>query len=240
MDYLSTTYGLVTDHDPTSENGQLFLTQLIMLDNTNALVCNQIMLDQLLASKVERGLYHRNPDLTARTMSHDNLTAIFTYSYLNNTSHRFEIWNYLLKHLGTYDNTKNKSTQLSRFLPFNPANFFIWGLCAKSNIYLLFLPFYVLSLILSCNTDRNETSGKILNWIKLKPHKDHWIVKHLFRYYEQKMYDQYVRKFWVEEVAIQAGFLPKVETSYIRELMKIYHGGNSKEFPINKLLGIGV
>jgi len=221
MDYLSTTYGLVTDHDPTSENGQLFLTPLIMLDNTNALVYNQIMRDQLLSSKVESGLYHRNPELTNRCTSHDNLTAIFTYSYLNNTSHRFEIWNYLLKHLGTYDNTKNKSTQLSRFLPFNPANFFIWGLCAKSNIYLLFLPFYVLSLILSCNTDRNQTSGKILNWIKLTPHKDHWLVGHLLKYYERKMKVQYGE-------------------NYVLELMRIYHGGNSKEFPINKLLGIGV
>ncbi len=221
MDYLSTTYGLVTDHDPTTENGQLFLTQLILLDTENALVYNDIMREQLMGSKVESGLYHRNPNLTTRTMSHDNLSAIFSYSFYNNTDHRFQVWNYLLKHLGTYDNTKNKSTQASRFLPFNPANFFIWGLCAKSNIYLLFLPIYVLNLVLSCNSDKGETSGKILNWVKLLPHKNHWLVKHLFRYYERKMKIQYGE-------------------NYLLELMRIYHGGNSKEFPINKILGIGV
>lgn len=220
MDYLTTKYGLTTDLDPTSENGQLFLTQLIILSQKSLYlpVINAVMNKQLQDSKVEEGLYNRNPELTTRTMSHDNLSGIFTYSFLDKTKERFEIWNYLLKHLGVYDNTKGKSTQLSRFLPLGPSNFFIWGLCAESNIYLLFLPFYILSLIIACSKPKEDTSGKILIWVELFPHKEHWLIKHLYNYYEKKM-------------------LPQYGVYYIKNLLAIYHGGSSREFPINKLLG---
>lgn len=223
MEYLSTKYGLVTDNDPTTENGQLFLAELILLagkDHLKSWFYNMVMQEQLDNSKVEDGLYNRNPDLhDQRVMSHDNLTAIFSYSYSSQTSHRFAIWNYLLKHLGTYDNSKGTSKQLSRFLPFNPSNFFIWGLCAESNIYLLFFPLYVLSLLITLNRPINNTSGKILAWVELLPHKDHWLVKYLYKYFDKKMKKQY-------------------GDEYVKALMKIYHGGNSREFPINKLLGI--
>lgn len=222
MEYLSTTYGLVTDNDPTSENGQLFLAQLILLRDAAKVepsVLTSFLKFQLQNSKVEKGLYNRNSELLDRTTSHDNLSGIFSWSFLTKTEHRFEIWNYLLKHLGTYDNTKGKSKQLSRFLPFNPSNFFIWGLCAESYIYLLFLPFYLISLIIACNKPKEDTSGKILAWVEMYPHREHWLVKHLFNYYIKKMTKMY--SVW-----------------YVTDLMKIYHGGNSPDFPINKLLGL--
>jgi len=222
MEYLSTKYGLVTDNDPVTENGQLFLVELILLqdflgaDFRN----NQLVLDtQLENSQVQEGLFHRNPDLIDRCASHDNVTSIFAYSFFDQNNVRFEIWKYLLTHFGTYDNTKGKSKQLSRFLPFNLGNFFIWGVCAESNIYLLFLPFYLINLLISSNKPSNDTSGKILNWVELYPHKEHWLCKHLFGYYEKKMKKMY-------------------SENYVKELMRIYHGNNSSEFPINKLLGL--
>lgn len=224
MEYLSTTYGLVTNQDPKSENGQLFLAQLILLKQIRGqnidpeTVC---LFMQILNSSVEDGLYHRNPDLTERTMSHDNLSGIFSWSYIRDNRFRHKIWNYLLKHLGTYDNTKGKSKQLSRFLPFNPSNFFIWGLCANSNIYLMFLPFYLVNLVISSNKPSNDTSGKILNWVELYPHKHHWLCKYFWKYFANKMTKMYGE-------------------NWIVRIFDIYHGGNSKEFPINKLLGIGV
>lgn len=218
MEYLSTTYGLVTDNDPTTENGQLFLQQLMLLDPYNQELIDT-MNTQLLYSKVDVGLYHRNPQLTNKILSNDNLSGIFSYSVTNNTQERFEIWNHLLKHLGTYDNTQGKSKQLSRFLPYNPSNFFIWGLSAESNIYLAFLPFYIINLVLACNKPIEDTSGKILYWVEMSPHKDHWLVKRFWRYYERKMIAQY-------------------GVGYIKQLMKRYHGGNSPEFPINKILGV--
>lgn len=218
MEYLSTTYGLVTDRDPTTENGQLFLAELALLQKDYPDTKDYFKM-QLANSFVEEGLYHRNCELIDRTNSHDNLSGNFSMSFLTKTDHRFDIWKYLLKHLGTYDNTKGKSKQLSRFLPFGPSNFFIWGLCAESKIYLAFLPFYVLSLVMACNKPTADTSGKILAWVEMYPHKDHWLVKHLFKYYERKMVSMYGE-------------------FYIKELMKIYHAGNSAEFPINKILGI--
>lgn len=223
MEYFSQEYGLVTDNDPETENGQLFLAELILLNNRygkDTTSLDDLMKTQLLYSEVEPGLYNRNPDLfDKRIMSHDNLAGIFSWSYLAKTEHRFSIWKYLLKHLGTYDNSRGKTKQLSRFLPFNPANFFIWGLCAESSIYLLFLPFYLVNLIISSNKPKEDTSGKILSWVELYPHRNHWLVKHLFDYYTNKMYKQY----------------PGV---YIAELMRIYHGNNSPEFPIRKILGV--
>ena len=224
MEYLSTKYGLVTDNDPTTENGQLFLAELILLKKLRQVEgadrLGSIMKMQLFNSKVSSGLYHRNPDLIdRRVMSHDNLTGIFAFSYSEKTEHRFEIWKYLVKHLGTYDNTRGKTKQLSRFLPFNPSNFFVWGLCAESKIYLLFLPFFFFSMMLSCRRPKEDTSGKILLWTKLYPLKDHWLCKYLFAYYEKKMINMY-------------------GVDYVRELMKAYHGTNSPDFPINTLLGI--
>lgn len=225
MEYLSTKYGLVTDNDSVSENGQLFLAELILLNkymdsNKDILEYHEIINSQLYNSFVKSGLYNRNPDLIdRRIMSHDNLSGIFSYSYLAKTQHRFNIWDYLLKHLGTYDNSQGKTKQLSRFLPFNPSNFFIWGLCAESKIYLLFAPLFLISLLLTCNRSIEDTSGKILAWVEMLPHNDHWLVKHFWRYYERKMKSVY-------------------GIDYVKALMKIYHEGNSPDFPINKLLGL--
>lgn len=225
MEYLSTKYGLVTDEDKTTENGQLFLVELMLLqmakNDPGVIESIRVMHEQLQNSSTGiSGLYHRNPDLTdRRIMSHDNMSAIMTYSYLLNTSQRFEIWNYLLKHLGTYDNSQGVTKQLSRFLPFNPANFLIWGLCAKSKIYLIFLPFYMANLWLSCRTPAEDSDGKILNWLELTPHKDHWLMKHFHRYFEKKMKAQYGE-------------------DYLTPLLMKFHGGNSSEFPIKKILGV--
>jgi hypothetical protein len=216
MKYFSEIYGLVTDGDPVSENGQLFLTEYIFLSGSTEY--NSLYNAQLLNSKVEKGLYHRNPLLTKRTMSHDNLVSIFAWSKQFKTSHRFEIWNYLLKHFGTYDNTKGRSEQFSKYLPFNPANFFVWGLAADSILAYLFLPFFVINLVLTCNKPKENTSGKILTWVELFPLQNNFICVLLNKYFTYKM-----KKMYGE--------------NWLKELMNIYHGNNSKEFPINKLYG---
>jgi hypothetical protein len=219
MKYLSEIFGLVTDNDPTTENGQLFLEELSLLENKG--IYFNIMYKQLQNSLICDGLYHRNPDLTDRTMSHDNMSGIMSWSFVNKTDHRKEIWRYLVKHLGTYDNTRGKSKQLSRLLPFNPGHIFIWGLCAGSRVYLLGLPIYFVSLLFAVRKDYGNTTGKILSWVELYPHRNHWCTKHLFNYFQYRM-----RKMYGHE--------------YLKELMNIYHGKNSKDFPINKFFGIGI
>ena len=235
MEYFSEKYGLVTDNDPESENGQLFLAHYsLVLDSLYPKKIDQIeyiservkadvtLIRQLDNSCVETGLYHRNIDLSdKRIMSHDNMSGIMAWSFLRSTGHRFSIWNYLVKHLGTYDNSQGKSKQLSRFLPFNPSNFFVWGLCAESKLAYLFLPFYIPSLILACNRPKEDTSGKILAWIELSVLQDNFICRHLFKYYEKKMKKQYGE-------------------DYMKELINIYHGKNSKQFPLNNIYGLGV
>lgn len=230
MEYISDAWGLVTNGDTKTENGQLFLAEYILLiDSSDSPLSNKLslmqlphlaMINQLASSEVKSGLYCRNVDLRyKRPTSHDNISGIMSYSKVMGTKHRFQIWKYLLWHLGTYDSSSGKSPEFARFLPFNPANFFIWGKCAKSWLYMLFLPFYLINLIISCNQEANDTSGKILSWVELYPHKEHWLCKYLFNYYEKKM-----KKLYGSE--------------YLKELMKIYFAGNDSDFPIFKELGV--
>lgn len=218
--YFTPTYGLTGEVDPTSENGQLFLATYILLQHKYKLDLNNaysIMHWQLSNSFVDYGLYNRNPELKTRTMSNDNLTGIMSYSTVCLTRERFAIWEYLKRHFGTYDNTQGKSKQLSRFLPFNPANFFLWGLCAGSKLAYAFFPFFLINLVIACNKPVEHTSNKILYWVGMYPHKNHWLVKRAWAYYEKRMIAQY-------------GEL------YIEALLERYHGGNSSEFPILKLI----
>jgi hypothetical protein len=225
MEYITTTYGLTGEYDPTSENGQLFLVDYIFLLGANDRILEAIFASDVLKTQIDNsktgieGLYHRNALLTTRTLSHDNLSAIFAWSYATGSNHRFEIWKYLVKHLGTYDNTQGTSTAFSRHLPFNPANFFAWGLCSNSILAYLFFPIFLINLIISSNKPKNDVSGKILAFVEMYPLQKNLLVKLCYKYYTNKMTKMYGE-------------------NYHYEIRKIYHGGNSAEFPINKLLGI--
>lgn len=224
MEYINDTYGLVTKNDLTSENGSLFLVEYMMLcqmkgDLMSAANASATMIRQLEKSKEDKWLYNRNPELLNKCNSHDNLSGIFSFSYLQGTNHTHNIWQWLVWHLGTYDNTDGRDPSIYRFFPFNPGNFFIWGKCAESWFYMLFLPIYLINLIISNNKAANDTSGKILSWVELYPHKEHWLCKLLFNYYEKKMKSVYGE-------------------DYLKELMKIYFLGNDSDFPIFKVLGV--
>lgn len=235
MEYFSTRYGLVTDNDPVTENGQLFLATFLLLCRHSisedlSWYAASVMREQLYNSRVQakpitlpptyiRGLFHRNPDLIdRRIMSHDNMSGIMAFLYMDDTADRFYIWKYLLTHFGTYDNSLGKSKQLSRFLPFNPSNFFVWGLCADSKISFLFYPFYWANLLITCHKPKADTSGKILTLVELIQFRNHWLAKHCWKYFNRKMIEQY-------------GFI------WQHELMRLYHGKNSPEFPLRKYLG---
>lgn len=225
MEYLSNKYGLVTDNDPVTENGQLFLAHLILLLDAagkDSYEYSVVMIEQLRRNLVKPGLYTRNEDLKDRRItSHDNLSGIIAWSKEHDTHHRKDIWKYLITHFGTYDSSQGRSDQLSRFLPFNPSNFFIWGLSAESKLGYLFFPIYLVNLILSCNKDPKNTSGKILSWVELYPLRNNWLCSKLLSYFNKKMTEQY-------------------GTYFMKEMVNIYHGRNSKEFPLNNLYGIGV
>lgn len=224
MEYFSSTFGLTGEVDPVSENGQLFLVDYLFLLNMKGVepkqqgwISDLLELQLLNSSTGIRGLYHRNPTLTARTMSHDNLSAIFAWSALGETRHRFEIWKYLITHLGTYDNTEGKSPQFSKHLPFNPSNYFAWGLSANSFLAYLFFPFFLINLIISCNKPAGDVSGKILSFVEMYPLRDNPLINLCYKYYTKKMTTMYGPDFHYK-------------------IRKIYHGGNSKDFPINKLV----
>jgi hypothetical protein len=225
MDYFSTVYGLTGEADPESENGQLFLSEYILLEHQSrgfsdeCKKASEIMEQQLQNCLIKKGLYCRNTDLKySRVLSHDNMCGIISYSALFKTQHRYDIWKYLLLHLGTYDSSQGKSPQLSKYLPFNPANFFIWGLCADSIFCYVFFPLFIVNLLVTISKKKEDTSGKILSWVQMYPIKNNLLVKISFYLFEMRMKNQY-------------------GDNYIKELMHIYHKVNSENFPINKIIG---
>jgi hypothetical protein len=230
VEYFSNVYGLTGETDPTSENGQLFLVEYLFLINDlypddpdlEQVSLSNVMKEQLYASKVESGLYHRNPVLVNKTMSHDNLLAITSFSKVYGTFHAEEIWSYLVRHFGVYDNTKGRSKEFEKILPFNPGNYFIFGLCADSLLAYLFLPIFTINLIISCNQSKEKVSGKLLDYVSFFPHRNrNFILKALYAYYVKKMTAMYGQ-------------------DYMKEIITIYHGKNSKEFPLCKLFGVGL
>lgn len=234
MEYFSERYGLVTDEDPTTENGQLFLAQYSVLQYSYALPFDpfensrvfNLMATQLANSYTGTpGLYHRNPDLVdRRLMSHDNIIGIMCWSKFFGTGHRVSIWDYTVKHFGVYDNTQGKTSQFSKYLPYSPQTLFTMGLCADSKLmYVLgpiLYPFFFINLIWDCFKKPEATSSKIIDWLTFEAVGDHWSMKPLHKFFNYRMKKQYGER-------------------YVSEIMRIFHGNNSKEFPINKVLGNG-
>lgn len=227
MEYFSVDYGLVTDYDPITENGQLFLSEYVILRDYYNLdanpECDQLFFSQLERSLVEKGLYHRNPFLVdRRVISHDNLIGILSWSKFRNTFHRKDIWIKMIKTLFVYDNTKGRTKQYSKYLPHSPQSIFLYGLFADSKlIYVLYpvlYPYYWVNLILGCNKPNNDVSGKILDFISLYVLKDKPLMNLCWKYYEGSMKKTY-------------------GSDYVKHLMEIYHGSvNSDEQPIVKLI----
>ncbi len=218
--YFTDEYGLTGIHDPKSENGQVFLVDYHLQFHriSGFRVGIERFEKQLeLSYTGVKGLYHRNPELIdRRIMSHDNLSAIMAGSYFYGTDHRYDIWKYLLTHFGTYDNSQGKTDQFTKYLPFNPANFFIWGLCANSILAYLFLPFFLINFFITLNKKQQDTSGKILLFIELYPLRRNFIVRQLYKLYERSMIKMYGNE-------------------YHKALRQIYHAREGANFPLVKL-----
>lgn len=225
--YFTEDFGLTGIHDPRSENGQVFLVDYILLlhkYNNLAVYSDHYYLKTVFSEQLERsytgvcGLYHRNPELIdRRIMSHDNLSAIMSGSYYFGTNYRFVIWKYLLTHFGTYDNSQGKTKQFTKYLPFNPSNFFVWGLYAESILAYLFLPFFLINFVITLFKKPEDTSGKILLFIELYPlHKRNSVIALLYNIYNKRMKSQY-------------------GDNFDQKIREIYHLREGVDFPITKI-----
>jgi hypothetical protein len=210
--YFNSIYGLVTKHDPTSENAGLFLAQYVMT-NPDALALSTYY-SKMKAAKQPNGMYARSAKHLQRSVSHDEISAMMSISYKYNSFHRFEIWKSLIKNYGAYPAIVMDK---SDYLPYNLANYYAWGQYVGSKLSYLFLPLYFINMVISSNKKASETSSKLITHLELSTMPKNFVNKLMFKYFEKKMIKQY-------------------GTNYLLELRKIYFWTESEDFPLFKNL----
>lgn len=211
MEYFKLGFGLVTYRDQTTENCNLHYAQYLALKGAN--VQDLEFFNKNMELKInDRGLYNRRSiePLPTRSVSKDEILGFMTASSTLGTDHKDKIWKHLLTNFGAYNNTG----RFSDSLPFNPGNFYNWGQLVNSKLSYLFLPIFIINMIITCNKNKQETSSKIMYDLILRTIPKNFVNKQLSKYYEKKMKSQYGE-------------------SYLLELYSIYFPSESKtEFPL--------
>jgi len=194
--YFNDILGLVTKHDPGTENGGLFLAYysvLLKMLNITDDYARVIYTIKMGSARVENDLYLRSQNHPNRTVSHDEITGMIASSYILKTPHRHNIIKYLTRHFGNY-----AATGESKF--YNPADFYAWFELTGSKLKYLFLPFYTINLLITSNKTAQDTSGKLIYMTELFLMKDISLYsKLLWKYFDWRMKLMYSEK-WVKDL----------------------------------------
>lgn len=159
MNYFSSTFGLVTKNDPTTENGGLFFAHYLvlktMLKELPVQMDDVIFENKMNAAQVDPGLYLRSSFHKTRTVSQDEQTGFAVAAYLRGDYRGREIWNYMVDHFGNYPAT-------GTFKTYNPGSFYSWAVLAGSKISFMFAPLYTINMLISSNKAPSNTSSKLM------------------------------------------------------------------------------
>lgn len=216
MNYFREGFGLITENDPNTENCSLFYAEYLTLKEEVTEEDKEFFVNNMKLKLNDRGLYNRRSIETVpiRSVSKDEILGFLVASKILNTDHKDIIWKHLITHFGSYNNTG----RFTEALPFNPANFYAWGQLVDSKLSYLFLPFFIVNLIIAANKKKEDTSSKIMYWLIFKNIKETNINRLLKNYFEKKMKAMY-------------------SDNYVKDLMDIYFWMEDKiNFPIFKEL----
>lgn len=124
------------------------------------------------------GLYNQMPEFHGNKddyMSPDQLIAFVSRLYVvGRIDEIWTIWNYLLWHLGSYDNLTGR-INFERLMQLKA--FVFVGLCCNSWLaWLLKFPLLI-SMVLSCRKPGEITSGKLKSWVIMKTLNMTWSFK---------------------------------------------------------------
>lgn len=168
-------YGLLNAKltDEVAENAPLWSIEYILLseneeDVSDATCLLMNLLDYVDLCKTDtEGLYHQLPfeaELEKdRYTSPDQLIAFIAAFKLSKQEDKIEeVWSYLKRHLFTYNNLTGKR-DFKRTM--QPSCILFTGYLAGNK---LLLPLLSLSLIYSCLSSKEETSGKLKAWMMFK------------------------------------------------------------------------
>lgn len=163
---------------------------------------------QKLQVKRYHGLFNRgeNEDQTddePRTISHDNISGIASWSFSNKSYFHIDIFKYGIRHFWIFNNDiKRKKTKFR--LPMNPSNWFIWSFYCLNDKRLNILenilcwltvittyPIWAISLLIAMNKPYSETSGKILIFTELQPLWYNSFIAWHYKIFKNKMIQMY-------------------------------------------------
>lgn len=212
MQYFSPVYGLVTSLDTGTENGGTFFLYYLVLKQMNNIPLTEYDFNlfhaKMNSAKVADGLYLRSAGHPVKTVSHDEITAMIATSAILNTSHGANIATYLKDNNGNYPATGEPKR-------YNPSNYFAWYNLANVKGHTFFPAIlYFISMVISCNRPKQETSSKLLYLAELYTLRNKF--PRVWKYYTNKMKKQY-GQFWV------------------KELFAIYFHTETPEYPLLKL-----
>lgn len=223
--WVDSSHGLSLNEGPhahrDNENGVLFYLEYILLKEAQGQDVSEDVKE--FKSIVERirahasngadrvqGLYDRGADesLSAdkesiRTISHDNLTAIAAFdARYGDGDEAAKIAAHGLKNLLRYDNAYPDKPRLKTIQW--PTDWAFWVLSSnKWHAKLLaipLLPFFLLRCALSSMSPKDDTSGKLLNFVRFASHRDRSILMNLcwrlFMMSQKKIYGDN----WLHEI----------------------------------------
>lgn len=179
-----------------NENGVVFFAEYVLIKNQSDLpVVNNINEFCYIVKRLQTwnhseqipGLYDRGaaesanrPPGELRTISHDNITAIVAISYKYNLPYCKHVAKHAVKWQFRFDNRYPDSPSIKRFM-YHPRDWFYWLYCAEGFYKLLsyiWFPVFLISSIASCLTEKNNTSGKLLTYIRLESaHEKSWLLR---------------------------------------------------------------
>lgn len=185
-------YGLLNpEFRKRSENGIKVTAEYYILNNKPAVPA--FYAATRLSVPGHPGLYRQTPwDAPAdhgepglEPTSHDNLTAIVTSMKL--AGHEVEVeavWSYLVRNLFTYDFRTPGKISLKRIM--HPRDIIYYGYLANNFICWLLLPILLVMQAITCARPKEETSGKLLCWMRIQCLPS--IFSKLFYYQINKQY----------------------------------------------------
>ena len=216
-----------------NENGILFLVVYFMLKEINGEltqedkdvfceIVNNLEAwdpDQQIKGLYDRGAHESNPQHEfyvdqdeRRKISHDNLTAIASFSCYFDLPYSQHIAQYALKHLFMFDNRypnrpklvfKKPDGKYDTSFQFHPRDWFFWLWCGKGRYRLLsyiFFPVFFLANIITCRTEYGETSGKQLMFARLGLLSKKSLLMRFNYWICKKMMEKKYGKNWLEKI----------------------------------------
>lgn len=177
MDYIDS-YGLVNSRadETNAENSMLWTLEYVLLLRQYGLPYESHLSNLKkaidLCATDRKGIYIQNPSFAVivpviehdNYMSPDQMIAIAGTSYLFGGNHHRLLWDEIKRQKWRYDNVSPDSP--GRYM--HPRDLALMGLLAGSKWMYVLLPFLCITIIISCMRPVENTSTKILSWIKFR------------------------------------------------------------------------